>query len=110
MKLELITDADWHEIQKNAHTPREELENINALIEEKLEHGTCELRKDGGSTPYLINSLCTPTHNIWYITTPIEPEKIECDHVFKIEFKTCSPMVFDNGVFDFCPKCGAKLS
>ena len=127
MKLELFTEEDAREISNrmdSSHTYIDVAGFLNAFLEEKFEHGsTQDLRKEGltikwgGVSP---NGCQGDTHHIWYITKPIEVEKVECKHKLsgqhnhhvdalnniRVAVNITEPKIIRH---DHCQECGEKL-
>jgi len=89
--------------------------DINTLIASKLNHKKCKLYR---STPIDVAfKYGEDTHHIYYITQPIEPEKVECEHELKRTKMTRNPQTDGTVILahceaanDYCPKCGLELT
>ena len=117
-RIELITDKEFFTV---ALTVFGEVANdikcadaaylINKVTSSKLKHDTCAIREDPdpyGGAPYLIGVTGKDiTQDIWYITKPLEPRVEKCDHLKGLAKSEDGDYILK---FDFCPKCGEKLT
>lgn len=107
--LKLITAKEW--------SNRPNRGALNELINSKLKHGYASLDGDG-SPGVMTPRQFLQTHEIFYITRPIEEEKPKCDHQLEYELDTPFPLGCDYKVhvakikkeqIKFCLKCGESL-